>query len=164
MDGCEILDLAFAKIIDPLIVGFALSAAIPADVVINSVIVTLAVSPVVFLVVCRQVIQGEAVMSSNEVDAVRWFVVTTLIKIGTACDSSCNFTNDSWLPLDEIPDAISVFSIPLGPTSSRKGADLVQASSIPSLSDHFGLTEQIVEFNRPDDWRMLQWNSIFPST
>ena len=155
MDGCEILDLAFAKIIDPLIVGFALSATIPADVVVNSVVVSFTVGPVVFFVVRRQVIQSEAIMSSNEVDAVRWFVVTTLIQIGTACDSSCDFTNDSWLPLDEIPDAISVFSIPLGPTSSRKGAALLQASSIPSLIDNFGLTEQIVEFYSPDDWRML---------
>ena len=51
MDSREILDLTLAQIIDPLIVCFTFCSTVPADVVVNSVVVAFAVGPVVLFVV-----------------------------------------------------------------------------------------------------------------
>ena len=53
MDGRKVFNLAFAEIVDPLIVGLAFYSAVPAAIVINSVIVVFAICPVVLFVVGR---------------------------------------------------------------------------------------------------------------
>lgn len=55
-----------------LIAGVALHAAVPAEVVIGAVPVALPVGAVVLVVIGAQVVQREAVVRHNEVDALVW--------------------------------------------------------------------------------------------
>ena len=66
----EVPHLAVAQRLDPGVVGRALDAAVPAEVVVAAVAVALAVGLVVLLVVGDQVVQREAVVAGDEVDAV----------------------------------------------------------------------------------------------
>ena len=64
----EVPDLAVAQRLDRGVVGRALDAAVPAQVVVVAVAVVLAVRLVVLLVVGDQVVQREAVVAGHEVD------------------------------------------------------------------------------------------------
>ena len=75
----EVLDLTLAQIVDPLVVRLAFYSTVPAAVVVNAVVVALAIGPVVFFVVGGEVVQREAIMGRDEVDAVCGFVMASLI-------------------------------------------------------------------------------------
>ena len=63
------------SVLDRGIVGGAFDAAIPASVVVGAVAVLLAVRLVVLLVVGDQIVQGEAVVTGDEVDALLGFAL-----------------------------------------------------------------------------------------
>ena len=67
--GQHIADLPGADTLDFGIVGRALDAAVPGPVVGRAVVVVFAVRVVVLLVVGNAVVQREAIMSGDEVDA-----------------------------------------------------------------------------------------------
>ena len=67
--GEEVALLPLAQRVDLRVVGLALDAAVPGVVVVGAVPVVLAVRLVVLLVVGDQVVQGEAVVGGDEVDA-----------------------------------------------------------------------------------------------
>ena len=69
-DRGEVLDLPLAQPLDLGIVGRPLDAAVPAVVVVGAVAVALAVGLVVLLVVADEVVEREAVVAGDEVDAV----------------------------------------------------------------------------------------------
>src|SRR5439155_25155433 len=67
--GDQIPLLAFAEGAASRIVARPLGAAVPAQVIVAAVFVVLAIGFVVFLVVTDQVLQREAIVAGNEVDA-----------------------------------------------------------------------------------------------
>ena len=65
----EVLDLPVAQRLDRRIVGRPFRAAVPAQVVVRSVAIVLAVGLVVLVVERDQIVEREAVMAGHEVDA-----------------------------------------------------------------------------------------------
>src|SRR6516162_3677733 len=82
-DG-EVLDLPFPQRLDGWIVGWAFAAAVPAQVFVDAVAVTLAVGVVVLVVVGDQVVEREAVVASNEVDTIDGEMAAGLVYVGAA--------------------------------------------------------------------------------
>ena len=83
-DGQKVLHLAVAQAFDRGIVGRAFDTAIPASVVVGAIAVVFAVRLVVLLVVGDQVIQGEAVVAGDEVDALLGLALLVPVNVGTA--------------------------------------------------------------------------------
>lgn len=65
----HIAHLALSQCIHSSILGLPLLPTVPAEVVIGAIPVLFAIGIIVLVVVCYQIIQGEAVMSYDEVDA-----------------------------------------------------------------------------------------------
>ena len=70
VDRKEVLDLAISQRLDLGVVGRPLDAAIPARILVGPVAIVLAVRLVVLAVVRDEVVQREAVVTRDEVDAV----------------------------------------------------------------------------------------------
>ncbi len=68
-DGEEVLDLAIPQLLDGRVVGRPLDPAVPALVVVPAVAVLFAVGVVVLGVKRDEIVEGEAVMTGREVDA-----------------------------------------------------------------------------------------------
>ena len=51
MDGCEVLYLTFTEVANPLILCLSLGTTVPAAVIINSIIISLTIGPVVLFVI-----------------------------------------------------------------------------------------------------------------
>ena len=56
VDGCKVFDLTFAQIVDPLVIRFTFSSAVPAAVVVYPIVIAFTIGPVVFFVVGSQVV------------------------------------------------------------------------------------------------------------
>ena len=82
--GQEVLDLPVAQRLDVRIVGRALDAAVPAQVVVGAVAVVLAVRLVVLPVVRDQVVQREAVVAGDEVDALLRLPLLVAVQVRAA--------------------------------------------------------------------------------
>src|SRR5205085_10856326 len=83
-DGRHVLDLAAAELVEAGIVARAFDAAVPAVVVVGAVVVPFAVGLVVLLVVRDEVVQREAIVAGDEVDAVDRQMAARLVEIGAA--------------------------------------------------------------------------------
>ena len=82
--GQEVLDLAVAQRLDGGIVGRPFDAAIPAEVVVGAVAVVFAVCFVVLAVVRDQIVEREAVVAGDEVDALLGFALLVRVDVGAA--------------------------------------------------------------------------------
>ena len=69
-DGDKILSLSPAKPDYLGIIGFSLYPTIPAQVIVSSIPILLAIRFIVFVVVANQVAEGEPVMAGDEINAV----------------------------------------------------------------------------------------------
>ena len=82
----EVSDLAGAQRLDRRVVGVAFDAVVPAVVVVVAVAVVFAVGLVVLAVVAHQVVEREAVVGGDEVDAVDRQLAVRLVEVGAAGD------------------------------------------------------------------------------
>ena len=80
----EILHLATAHLFDFRIVRGAFDAAIPGTIVVGAVAVLLEVGFIVLLFIGDQIVQREAVVTGDEVDALLGFALLVTIKVRTA--------------------------------------------------------------------------------
>ena len=74
-DGQEILDLPVPQLLDCRIVGRTFDAAVPAAIVVGAVAVVLAVRFIVLLVVGDEIVEREAIVAGDEVDALLGFAL-----------------------------------------------------------------------------------------
>ena len=82
--GHEVALLPLAQRDDRRVVGRPFGAAVPAIVVVGAVAVVLAVGLVVLLVVADQVVQREAVVAGDEVDAGVGLPAVVLVQVAAA--------------------------------------------------------------------------------
>jgi hypothetical protein len=76
--------LSLPQPLDGWVVGRAFQAAVPAQVVVDTVAIGLAVFLIVLVVIAHQVVEGEAVVAINEIDAIDGQMAAALIYVGTA--------------------------------------------------------------------------------
>src|SRR5262245_10039131 len=84
LDRAEVLALTIAKRLDRGVVGRSLYAAVSALIVVRPVSIAFAVGLVVLAVVRDEIVQREAVVTGDEVDAVFGFPILVTVEIGAA--------------------------------------------------------------------------------
>src|SRR3954469_14863003 len=110
----------------PGVVGRPLDAVVPADVVVHPVPVALAVRVVVLPVVRDEVVEGEAVVGRDEVDAVRRAARLALIDVRAAGDSRGDRRDQPAVAAHELPDVVAESSVPLRPAGAGELADVIE--------------------------------------
>src|SRR5690606_31899076 len=121
--------------IDPRVLGRSLGARVPAEVVVAAVAVALAVHLVVLRVVAHEVVEREAVVTSDEVDAVRRSAPVASVKIAAARDARCHLTEHAGLAAQEAPQRIAILPVPLHPAVAGEVSDLVKTGRVPGFRD-----------------------------
>src|SRR5450759_5255187 len=112
----EVFDLAFPQGLDPSIPRLAFRAVILAEVGVGPVMVAFSVCFIVFVAIAHQVVQSEAVVAGDEIDAALGAFARLGIDVGTAADAAGKQTKHPIIAAPETPDIISVPAIPLRPT------------------------------------------------
>src|SRR5579864_6045713 len=136
----------------------------------DAVPIPFAVGFVVFLVVRHQIIEGKAIVSGDKIDAVDRQFSTGLEDVGASCQDISDFPNNCFaidvalVALDKTPNGIAVTSVPFPPTITGEEADLIETGGIPSLSNDFGIDQDVRQFNLPDDWWIDHRQPMFVAT
>src|SRR5277367_4581085 len=117
-------------------------AAVPAVVVVRTVLILIAVTPVVLVIVGDQVVQGEAVMGSHIVNALVGVIrVSASVgeKIVAAIDAAHEIGNHACIALNEAANVVAKAAVPLQPCYAGESAAELKRSGIPRLRDqpHF---------------------------
>src|SRR4029450_8699137 len=149
--------LALAQVPDLEVVGGPLDPAVPGAVVLRAVPVALAVGLVVLVVVADQVIQGEAVVAGDEVDAGVGPAAVGLVQVAGPGEPVGDVGHPGAGGAPEVPHGVAVAAVPLGP-QHREVAHLVAAlADVPGLGDqldpahHRVLVDQVEEGRQPVD-------------
>ena len=134
-----------------------LDAAVPRAIVALAVAVVLAVRLVVLLVVRHEIVQREAVVRGDEVDAGVGPPGRALVEVGAAGESRTELRERLIGTAPEVAHRIAVLAVPFRP-ERREVADLVAAfADIPRLGDQLYpvddriLLDQIEERSEPID-------------
>ena len=127
-----------------LLVGLALDAEVHALVVVVAVVVVLAVRLVVLRLVADEVVEREAVVGGDEVDAGVRLASGAGIEVGRAAEPIGELGRLAADPLPEAAHAVAVLAVPLRP-ADREVADLVAAGTdVPRLGDQLHLADDRV--------------------
>jgi hypothetical protein len=127
--------LAFSQGQNRRIRGFSLDAAVPAYVVVAAIAIALAVPFVVLAVVADEVVEREAVVAGDVVDAVAGKPAAA-VEVGAPRDACRDISGGPGFAAHEAANRVTVATVPLGPGHSGETADLVQAPGIPGFGDH----------------------------
>ncbi len=100
-----------------------------------------------FLIVTDQIVQGETIVSRDEVNRSVWSPAGGLIKVRTAAQAVSDLVNQTRVSLPETAYRVAIPPVPLRP-AYRKVTDLVTSlSQIPWLSDQFHLRNDRILMN-----------------
>ena len=102
------------------------------------------------MVVRNQVVEGKAVVASQEIDAAVGVAQYGFEQRRAAADALGCLLCLSAVAFDEAADIVAVAAIPLGPLVADKGAQLVLLH-IPCLGDNLGRCQRRVGLNGPQD-------------
>src|ERR1700682_1679571 len=155
----EVFHLAIAQLFDVGITRLPLLAAVPAQVLVDAVAIALAVGLVVLVVEGDQVVEREAVVRGDEIDAVDGQPPAGLEDIGAACNHIGHLRYNgfalavSLVAFDEAAHGIAETPIPFSPAIAGEVAHLVQTGGIPGFGDDLGISQCLRQFNLPDDRR-----------
>ena len=119
--------------------GVAFSAAVPGIVAVRAVLVVFAVALVMLGVVGDQVVQGEAVVAGDEVDAVVGGAAVVAIQVRGTGKPPAHFGDVPGVALGETAHGVAEAAVPFGPVDG-KVADLIGAG-VPGLGDEDGAAE-----------------------
>src|ERR1700739_3601388 len=137
--GHEIALLLASKAPDCGIVSGAFHTAVPAAVIVRAVAVFFTVGLVMFGVVADQVLQREAIMGSDKIDAGIRLAPAARVKIAGSGKAVGEFADQAAITLPVRANGIAIFIIPFGP-AGREFADLITAfAKVPRFGDQFHL-------------------------
>ena len=153
--GEEVLHLAVAQPLDRGIVGRPLDAAVPAAIVVGAVAVVLAVGLVVLRVVGDEIVQREAVVAGDEVDAGFGLAPLVAVDLGAAQQpvGQPRATVPS-SPRKKLAHVVAEPAVPLLPGVADEAADLIEAGGVPRLGDELRAGERRIRFDVPQDRRV----------
>ena len=153
--------LPFAQRADLGIVGRSLGAAVPAQVVVLAVVIVLAVVLVVLLVVGHEVVEREAVVRRDEVDARVRPPSRQLVQVGAPGQAVRELAEGLVRAAPVVAHRVPELPVPLRP-ERREVADLVAAfADVPRLGDqldlrqHRVLVDDVEERGQPIDFVQL---------
>src|SRR5690606_33125174 len=131
----EVTSAPRAEALDRGIVARTLDARVPAEVVIAAVAVVLAVRLVVLTVIADEVVEREAVVARDEVDAVRRPTAVPAVEVAAARDPGRDVTEHAGIAAQETAHRVSIHAVPFEPPKAREVADLIEPAGIPRLGD-----------------------------
>ncbi len=134
-----LLLLPLAQLKDIRVGRGSFRAAVPTVVVVRAVAVFFAVGLVVLAVVAHQVLQREAVVASDEIDARERLPAAVGVEVARAGEPRGEFGNGAAVALPEAADAIAVFAVPLGPADGEIAHLISARPQIPRLGDELDL-------------------------
>src|SRR5690606_38491499 len=120
-------------------VGRPFHATVPGAVVAFPVVVVFTVREVVLLVVGDEIVEGEPVMSGNEVDAGCRAAVVVLIEVGTSGESGSKFSEHTIRTSPIVPDTIPILTVPLSPARRKVSYLIPPFADVPRFSNEFYL-------------------------
>ena len=153
----EIFYLPVAQLFHGGIVGRSFHAAVPTQVVGRAIQVVVTVRFVVLGVVGHQVVQREAVMAGDEVDALLRLPLLVSEHVGAAGQPIGQRGHGAVVALEERPDIVTKPAVPFLPAVTEERADLVQAGGVPGFGDQLGVGKA------PDPTRCPTATAAWPS-
>src|SRR5215831_5670289 len=145
----EVLDLAVAQALDLRVSRWALDAAVPAEIVVRSVAVPLSVLLVVLAVVGNQIIEREAIVAGNKVDALLGFALLLLVDVGAPRQPEGHRTRSAVVAFEKGPHVIAKSPIPFLPAVADKAADLIKPGSVPRFGNQLDIGENGIGLDVP---------------
>ncbi len=107
-----------------------------------AVIVVFAIGVVVLLVIGDEIVQREAVMRRNEVDARPGLAAALVVDVAGAKKARGEVLRLAVVVLPIFAHAVAIFVVPFGPTG-RKAADLIAArADIPGFADQLHASQR----------------------
>src|SRR5208283_474278 len=111
----QVFHLAVAQLFDSGIVRGALDAAIPGTIVVCAVAVLFEIGLVVLMVIGDQIVQREAVVAGDEVDALLGFALFVTIEIGAADVALGKRTDGVSIGAEKVAHVVAELAIPFPP-------------------------------------------------
>jgi hypothetical protein len=123
--------------IDVFCIGFSFHATIPRNIIVNSIRISSFIAFVMFPIICNQIVQTKAIMTSNEIDAMTRSISTFRVEIEISSNGFGKLTNLSKethicpnyrefvfpyhtrSAFDKVTDCISKLTVPFQPTISK---------------------------------------------
>ncbi len=153
--GKEVAHLPEPELPDLRLVRGTLLSAVPADVVVVPVPVLLEVGLVVLFVVAHQVVEGEAVVGGDEIDAGVGSPPFLFVEVAAAGEPGGQFCHLSAIALPEAPDGIPVESVPLRPEGGEVPHLVPSFAHIPGLGDELDLGDDRILLDDVEEGREL---------
>ena len=140
----EVALLLLAQREDALVLGGTLGAAVPRAVVVVAVAVVLAIGLVVLVVVGNEVLEREAVMGGDEVDARPGPAPALVEEVARGGETGCEARQETLGAHPEFAHHVAIVAVPFR-EAGREIAELVAAwTHVPRLGDQLQLAEQRV--------------------
>ena len=130
-----------------------LGPGVPRAVVALAVVVVLAVGLVVLLVVGDQVVQREAVVRGDEVDAGLGGAAVVLVQVGRARDARRELAERRGLAAPEVAHGVAVLAVPLGPLRGEVADLVATGADVPRLGDELHLRHDRVLLDQFEEGR-----------
>src|SRR6202023_1960647 len=127
----EALYLAGSQLLDGGILRRPLHSTVPAPIVVRPVAVVLAVRLVVLGVVGHEIVEGEAVMTRHEVDALLGLALLVSVERRAADQAIGKALDRALLAAEKAPRIIAEPPVPLPPAIPAEAPHLVQAGRVP---------------------------------
>ena len=99
---------------------------------------------IVLVAIAHQVVQSEAIVAGDEIDAALGAFARLGVDVGTAADAAGKQTEHPIIAAPETPDIISVPAVPLRPAAFGEAPDLIRSGGIPRLGDDFHVSQDRV--------------------
>ncbi len=122
----KIAFLTLAQIDDRWLARGSLGAAVPAEIIVSTVLIIFAVGLVMFFVVADQIVQREAVVGGDKIDAGVRLPPALAIKIAAARQAISHAADLAGVALPKTPHGVAVDAVPFRP-EHREIADLITA-------------------------------------
>src|SRR5882724_4351524 len=150
----EVLRLAVSQLLPRRVVSGPFDPAVPAPVVVGTIAVVFPVRLVVLPIVGDEIVQGEAVVTGHEVDALFWLPPSVAVDLGAAEQAVGEASGRALLPPEEAACVVTEPSIPLLPAIAPEAAHLVEPRRIPRLGDELGAGQPGIRLNVPQYGRV----------
>src|SRR5262245_29417425 len=111
------------------------------------------------MIVTDQVGEREAIMTGDEVDGGGG--AAGGVEVWRAQKALRHVADLPHIALEKLADAVAVLAIPLRPSAiGWEGADLIEPTGVPGLSDQLGLSQHRVHRQSLQQWWVGQWCAI----
>ena len=147
--GQKVLHLPVPEFLYAGIVGRTFDTAVPTSVVVRPVAVVFAICFVVLAIIRDEVVEGEAVMASYEIDALLGLAFFMTVNFRAANQPVGKALHRILFAAKKAPDIVSKPPVPLPPTIADEAANLIKSGRVPSLGDQLGPCEHGVGFDVP---------------